>query len=80
MGLYSGGTKIRLVVGNKVFGTKLYSSIPITDGIRLLTSDGELLVDSKNLYVTSGIKIKLLTSDDCILQDMNNKYLIIKKG
>ena len=80
MALYAGGTKISFVLGQKICGTRLYSSVPITNGVRLLTSDGNLLVDSKKLYVTSSIRVKLLSLDDCILQDIENKYLTVKKG
>ena len=52
MGLYLNGTKVKINVNNIQQGLKFLSIIPITNGIRLLDSNGYILKDSKNLYLT----------------------------
>lgn len=55
MGLYLGSSKkqkIKLSDGS-TFRFNLYSSSPITNGVRLLTSDGYILKDYNGLYLTA---------------------------
>ena len=55
MALYLGSSekqKIRLSNGG-VFNLNLYTLSPITNGIRLLTSDNYILKDSKGIYITT---------------------------
>lgn len=80
MAIYAGGAKCRFFVGESVYDMELYSSIPITNGIRLLSSDDYTLMDSKVVYVTATEYISSLSSDGSILQDIEDNYLAIKKG
>lgn len=53
MGLYLGSSdKLKVNLNNIIYNFNLFSSIPITNGIRLLTSDSCVLKDSKGLYLT----------------------------
>ena len=54
MGLYLGGSeKLKINLGNTVYCLNLYSLIPITNGIRLLSSNNYILKDSNGLYLTT---------------------------
>lgn len=54
MGLYLGSSeKVKISLNNAKHGLKFFSTIPITNGIRLLSSDEYILKDSKGLYLTS---------------------------
>lgn len=55
MGLYIGGSKIKVKSGNITYRSKLYvsSTAPIVNGITLLSSDGYTLKDSKGVYLTT---------------------------
>ena len=52
MGLFIGGTKYKLIVGGNVCNLDVYTPTPITNGIRLLSSDDFILKDINNLYLT----------------------------
>lgn len=52
MGLYIGGAKYKLIVGGDVCNLNVYTPTPITNGIRLLSSDDFILKDINNLYLT----------------------------
>ena len=53
MALYLGSQKVNVKLGSSARILELYSSIPITTGVILLSSDGYILRDSNGLYVTS---------------------------
>ena len=74
MGIYVGGSKYRLVSVGKTSSLFIPSPIPITNGIRLLTSDDYILQDKKGLYITT--LEYLLSSEDEILKDKNDLYLV----
>ena len=79
MAIYVGGTKCNLVLGNSVCEVQLYSSIPIVNGIMLLSSDGFSLLDSKGTRLTikdEGYRTNLLSLDDYILSDVNGLNLM----
>ena len=54
MALYLGSSeKLKITLNNIVYYLNLYSTKPITNGIRLLSSDGYTLKDSNGLYLTA---------------------------
>ena len=54
MALYLGnGDKLKVMVGNTACSMEVFSEILITNGIRLLSSEGYILKDSKGLYLTT---------------------------
>ena len=54
MALYLGNYNVHKVIFNNViYHLNLFSEIPITNGIRLLSSEGYILKDSNGLYITS---------------------------
>ena len=52
MALYLGNSKIKINLDNLKFNLNLYSSTPITNGVRLLSSDNMILKDKNGLYLT----------------------------
>lgn len=52
MALYIGANKYKVIAGNTICDMRLYSETPITNGIRLLSSDGFILKDINGLYLT----------------------------
>ena len=52
MALYCGSEKVKINLGGVVYDFNLYSTTPITNGIRLLSSDDYILKDSNGLYLT----------------------------
>lgn len=80
MAIYVGGQKWKLTVGGDVCNLDVYTPTPITNGIRLLSSDDFILKDINNLYLTTTEYIQSLSSDGSILKDIEDKYLTIKKG
>lgn len=53
MALYLGSSeKLQINVNNIVYYLNLFSENSITNGIRLLSSDGYILKDSNGLYLT----------------------------
>ena len=81
MALYLGSSeKLQINSNNIAYYLNLYSDAPITNGIRLLSSDGNILRDSNLLYVTTTIPIYLLDSDGLSLIDFNGAYLTIKEN
>jgi hypothetical protein len=65
MGLYIGSKKRKISLDGAAFHLNLFSINPITNGLKLLSSDGYILKDSNGLYLTS-------------LED-SNEYLIAKE-
>lgn len=54
MALYIGNSKkLKFILGGHLFNMNFFTSQPITNGIRLLSSEGYVLKDSKGLYLTS---------------------------
>lgn len=53
MAIYVGGTKCNIFLGGIIYDMELCASIPITNGIRLLSSDNYILKDSNGLYLTT---------------------------
>ena len=53
MALYLGSSeKLKINLNNITYYMNLFSENPITNGIRLLSSDGYILKDSNGLYLT----------------------------
>lgn len=53
MSLYLGNSKkLEVNLNNIIYRFKLFSENPITNGIRLLSSDNYILKDSNGLYLT----------------------------
>lgn len=54
MALYMGSNKkLKFILGGIIYNLNFYTSQPITNGIRILSSEGYVLKDSKGLYLTS---------------------------
>lgn len=51
MALYCGGNKVKIYLNNIKYNLKLYSTTPIVDVIRLLSSDNYILRDKNGLYL-----------------------------
>lgn len=53
MALYLGSSeKLKVTINDIVYRFNLYSQTPITNGIRLLSSDGYTLKDVNSMYLT----------------------------
>lgn len=53
MGLYLGNSEnLKVNLNNIIYHFNLFAEIPITNGIRLLSSDNYTLKDSNGLYLT----------------------------
>lgn len=53
MALYLGSDKVKINLDNIVCYLNLFSEIPITNGVRLLSSEGYILKDFSGLYLTT---------------------------
>lgn len=53
MALYFGSDRRRINLGGSMWYLNLFSTISITNGIRLLSSDGYVLKDSNGTYITA---------------------------
>ena len=53
MALYLGSDKIQIYLDGILYKLNLYSEKPITNGILLLSSDGYVLKDVNELYLTT---------------------------
>lgn len=54
MALYLGSSgDLKVILNGVVYHLNLFSSTPITNGIRLLSSEGYILKDSNGLYLTA---------------------------
>ena len=52
MALYLGENKVKINLDGVVYCLNLFSETPITNGIRLLSSDNYILTDSNGVYLT----------------------------
>ena len=80
MAIHANGIRHGLTLGGFTFNVELYSDTPITNGIILLTSDGDILKDDNGIYATSLNYLKLTSVDNTILKDLNDLYLITKES
>lgn len=54
MALYlDNGKKLKIYLNGIKYCLNIFSTHPITNGIRLISSDGYILKDSNNLYLTT---------------------------
>ena len=54
MALYLGNSeKLKIILDGKAYKINLYSEVPTTNGIKLLSSDGYILKDINGLFITS---------------------------
>ena len=53
MALYLGSDKLKINLNGVAYNLNLYSTNPITNGVRLLSSEGYILKDSNGLYITT---------------------------
>lgn len=54
MALYLGSSeKLVININNVIYHLNIFSTTPIVNGIKLLSSDGYILKDSNGLYLTS---------------------------
>lgn len=51
MALHLGSEKVKLNLNGALYNLNLYSSTPIVETIRLLSSEGYILKDSNGLYL-----------------------------
>ena len=83
MGFYVGSTRYKVILDSVLYCVNIYSSSPITNSAKLLSSDNYILKDVNGLYLTVSdiekYQIQLSTLSDEILQDSNKSYLIIKE-
>lgn len=80
MALYVDGLKYNFILGENIYNMYVNTSIPVTNGVRLLSSDDYVLKDVNDLYLTVIEYMALLSLDGDVLQDSENNYLTIKKG
>ena len=52
MALYLGEDKVKINLNGVTYYINLFSETPITNGIRLLSSENYILKDSNGLYLT----------------------------
>ena len=53
MALYLGNDKVKVNLNGLLYDVNFHSEIPITNDIRLLSSEGYILKDSNGLYLTA---------------------------
>lgn len=53
MALYLGSDVIKINLNGVAYRLNLFSTVPISDAIRLLSSDGYILKDSTGVYITA---------------------------
>lgn len=53
MALYLGENKVKISLDNITYYLNLFSERPITNGVRLLSSEGYILKDFNGLYLTT---------------------------
>lgn len=54
MAIYVGSSKkLKIKVNDTTCSMKIFSETPITNGVRLLSSDGYILQDSNGVYLTT---------------------------
>ena len=53
MALYFGKNRVKINLDRNVYYLNLFPIMPITTGIRLLSSEGYILRDSNGLYLTT---------------------------
>lgn len=79
MAIYIGGKKNKILANGVSHNVDIPTSVPISNGIMLLTSDGFMLRDRNNLRATSTdideYENKILSSDGIILKDKNDRYM-----
>ena len=51
MGLYLGTNKVKITMADGVYNMQLFSTTPIANGIRLLSSEGYVLQDVNGVYL-----------------------------
>lgn len=53
MALYLGGNKVKINLDGVTYCLNLFSTTPIINGVLLLSSDGYILKDLNEVYLTS---------------------------
>lgn len=53
MALYLGSNKVKINIDGIVYNLNLYSENAITNGVKLLSSDGYILQDKNGVYITA---------------------------
>lgn len=53
MALYLGSDEVDINLGGILYRLNLFSEIPITNGVLLLSSDGYVLKDLNGIYLTA---------------------------
>jgi hypothetical protein len=51
MALYLGGDAVDINLGGIIYTLNLFSTLPTTNGVKLLSSDGYILKDINGLYL-----------------------------
>jgi len=53
MALYLGGEKVKINLDGVAYYLNVFSDLPITNGVRLISSDGHILMDINGLFLTA---------------------------
>ena len=80
MALFLGSKKQKVNVNNEKCYLNLYTTTAITNGIKIISSDNQILTDCRGLYLTVLDPAWLRSSDNFILQDTNKLYLTTKES
>jgi hypothetical protein len=86
MALYLGEDKVKINLNGIAYCLNLFSTVPITNGVLLLSSDDYILQDFNGIYlipndspaVNTGT-VKLLLPDGCALKESTGLYLVYKE-
>ena len=86
MALYLGKDKVKINLNGIVYCLNLFSTVPITNGVLLLSSDDYILQDFNGIYlipndspVVNTGTVKLLLPDGCALKESTGLYLVYKE-
>lgn len=53
MGLYLGSKKVKINSNSVIYSAKFFTTVPIVNGIALLSADNYMLKDKNGLYLTA---------------------------
>ena len=77
MALYLGNSKVKVNINGVAYRFNLYADPPITNGLRLLTSEDFVIKDVNGVYITVIPNVPFTTSDGYIFKDANGEYFMV---